>query len=469
MKRILSKKNMEQVLDYIGEGIQIVNKKGKILYCNLSAANLDNLNRDETIGKYVLDIYPSLTEETSTLLRVIRTGEPIYNFQQTFLNYKGYKITTINSSIPIIEEGEILGALEISRDITQVKLLSEKVVELQKQLYNEDAVKKREKRGTAKYTFDDVIGESKEIKKLKEKALRAAQNLSSIMVYGSTGTGKELIVQSIHNASERSSKPFIAQNCAAIPASLLEGILFGTSKGSFTGADDRPGLFELASGGTLFLDEINSMPIELQSKLLRVLEEGSIRRVGDIRTRPVDVRIIAAMNMDPLETVEKKYLRSDLFYRLNVVSLRVPDLKERKEDIELLVNFFIIKFNKKLNKQILGVSSRVMEIFQRYHWPGNVRELENIIEGIMNILEGRLITEEELPYYFKSYSSPSFNSKSMNEVKISLKTKLQETEKQVIAEVLMQAKGNITTAAKLLEMPRQTLQYKMRKYKIKES
>ncbi|SES94057.1 arginine utilization regulatory protein [Natronincola peptidivorans] len=464
MKRILTKKNIEKVLDYIGEGIQIVDIDGKIVYCNLAAANLDNLNRNEAIGKNILDIYPSLTEATSTLMQVIKSGHPIYNFQQTFLNYKGYKITTINSSIPIIEEKEILGALEISRDITQVKALSEKVVDLQKQLYNEEIVKKRERKGTAKYTFSDVIGASKEIKRLKEKALRAAQNLSSIMVYGSTGTGKELIVQSIHNASVRSSKPFIAQNCAAIPASLLESILFGTSKGSFTGADDRPGLFELANGGTLFLDEINSMPIELQSKLLRVLEEGNIRRVGDIRTRPVDVRIIAAMNMDPLEAVEKKYLRSDLFYRLNVVSLRIPNLKERKEDVEVLLNFFIRKFNKKLDKQVLGVEPRVMEIFHGYHWPGNVRELENVIEGMMNILEGQLITVEDLPYYFKSYSYASAEDIEANS--ISLKERLEETEKQVITEMLTKTKGNVTTTAKLLQMPRQTLQYKMQKYQI---
>lgn len=460
---------MEKVLDYIEEGIQIVDTRGKILYCNFAAANLDNLNRDDTIGKYILDVYPSLTEETSTLLRVIRTGEPIYNFQQTFLNYKGYKITTINSSIPIIEEGEVVGALEISRDITQVKLLSEKVVDLQKQLYREDTIKKRERSGTAKYTFDDIIGESKVITELKEKAFRAAQNLSSIMVYGSTGTGKELVVQSIHNASKRSNKPFIAQNCAAIPSSLLEGILFGTSKGSFTGADDRPGLFELASGGTLFLDEINSMPIELQSKLLRALEEGSIRRVGDIRTRSVDVRVIAAMNMEPHEAVEKRYLRSDLFYRLNVVSLRVPDLKERKEDLELLVNFFVEKFNRKLKKNVIGVSPKVMRIFEGYHWPGNVRELENIIEGTMNILEGQIITEEELPYYFKKgHSSTSFYF-DKEENKISLKAKLQEAEKQIIIEALKKANGNISNAARLLEMPRQTLQYKIQKYNIKKS
>ncbi|MCC5912091.1 MAG: sigma 54-interacting transcriptional regulator [Clostridiaceae bacterium] len=456
---------MEKALDYVGEGIQIIDQEGKIAYCNLAAAKLDNVSRDEAIGKYILDIYPSLTEETSTLIKVIKTGEPIYNFQQTFVNYRGYKITTINSSIPIVEKGRVLGAIEISRDITQVKALSEKVVDLQKQLYDEEIKEKSRKKGTAKYTFGDIIGESEGIKQLKRRALKAAESLSSIMVHGSTGTGKELIVQSIHNASKRRLKPFITQNCAAIPASLLESILFGTSKGSFTGADNRPGLFELANGGTLFLDEINSMPIELQTKLLRVLEEESIRRVGDIKTHEVDVRIIAAMNTDPLATVEKGHLRSDLFYRLNVVSLRVPDLKERKEDIELLVGFFIDKFNKKLSKKVLGTTPKVMEIFQQYHWPGNIRELENIIEGIMNISEDRFIGEEDLPYYFKESRFNNFPS-DKKDISISLKEKLRETEMQLIKDVIQQTNGNVTNAAKLLQIPRQTLQYKMNKYSI---
>lgn len=461
MGKIFTSKNMELVLDHVGEGIQIIDKKGKIVYCNRAAARLDNVSQEEAIGRYILEIYPSLTEETSTLLQVIKTGKPMIDIQQTFVNYWGNKITTINSSIPLKEGERIVGALEVSRDITTVKALSEKVLELQNQLLKEEQVKPREK-GTAQYTFVDLIGQSPEILRLKGKALKAAENLSSIMVYGNTGTGKELIVQSIHNASQRRSKPFITQNCAAIPSTLLESILFGTVKGSFTGAEDRPGLLELANGGTLFLDEINSMPLDLQAKLLRVLEEASIRRVGDIKTRAVDVRIITAINMDPLEAVEKGFLRSDLFYRLNVVSFRVPDLQERREDLPFLVDHFIKKYNKRLRKQVQEVSPEVWKIFYHYHWPGNVRELQHVIEGAMNVLEGQIIKEIDLPINLQNYS----NQGEPKQTGGSLKRVLQDAERKAIEEALKEARGNVTYASKLLQIPRQTLQYRMLKHKI---
>ena len=212
---------------------------------------------------------------------------------------------------------------------------------------------------------------------------------------------KELFVHAIHNASKRKDKPFITQNCAALPANLLEGILFGTAKGGFTGAEDRQGLFELAHGGTLFLDEINSMPLELQSKLLRVLQDGSFRPVGQTKTINVDVRIITATNIPPEEAVKYKLLRKDLYYRLNVISLSIPPLRERKDDIPILTNYFIDKLNQKLGKSVKGVSKEVMDIFISNPWEGNVRELENLIEGIMSIYDIDLIDIEHIPTKFK--------------------------------------------------------------------
>jgi len=425
-------------------------------------AKLDNINLEEAIGRNLLEVYPSLTDETSTLLQVMATGKPILNLQQTFFNFKGYRITTINSSLPVAEGNKILGAIEISRDITAVRVLSERVLDLQKQLYQDEAKKKRDSKGSAKYTFMDIIGHSKEILNLKAKAIKAAESLSSIMVYGNTGTGKELVVQSIHNASSRRNKPFIAQNCAAIPTTLLESILFGTVKGTFTGADHRPGLFELANGGTLFLDEINSMPIELQAKLLRVLEESSIRRVGDIRIREVDVRIVAAMNINPIEALENRLIRSDLFYRLNVVSLRVPDLKERRGDIPSLVEFFIIMFNQRLGKNVINVTDKVMNIFLGYHWPGNVRELKHVIEGAMNVMEGNYIMEGDLPQHLQRNMDIT-----QDNANFSLRELLKEAERKAIVSALQEGGGNVTNAAKSLQIPRQTLQYKMKKFKIK--
>lgn len=463
MSRIFSYKNMELILEHLNEGIQVIDHRGRIVYCNEAAARLDNVSRGEAIGKHILEVYPSLNEETSTMLQVLRLGKPMMDIQQTFVNYLGNRITTINSSIPLKEGDKLIGVLEVSRDITTVKSLAERVVELQNRLLQEGEPQKEEG-GTAQYSFKDIIGESAVMVKLKASARKAAASQSSIMVYGSTGTGKELVVQSIHNASPWRKKPLISQNCAAIPASLLESILFGTVKGSFTGAEDRPGLLELANGGTLFLDEVNSMPLELQAKLLRVLEESSIRRVGDTRTRPVKVRIITAMNIDPLEAVKQGTLRDDLYYRLNVVSLRVPDLKERKEDIPLLVKHFIQIYNQRLNKQVRELDQEAWNAFYQYTWPGNVRELRHGIEGAMNLLEGNVIKAKDLPQHILNGSQGT----AMSEPALSLEEMLLQVERKAIEGAMARAGGNITEAARLLQIPRQTLQYKLKKLKIQK-
>lgn len=460
MRDIFLRENILEILDHLEEGIHIIDKNGIILYYNKFAQGIDGVDPDKVVGRHLLEVYPSLTEETSTLLTVIRTGKPIYKKEQTFLNYKGEKITTINSSIPIKSKGKIIGALEISRDITTVRQMSEKIVELQDRLYNNDKknTKKDKGKSSAKYTLLDIVGENREMLRLKSLALKAAKSDVSILIYGDTGTGKELFVHSIHNASPRKNKPFIAQNCAALPANLLEGILFGTIKGGFTGAEDRPGLFELANGGTLFLDEINSMPLELQSKLLRVLQDGSIRRVGATNTIEVDVRIIAATNIPPEEAVEKRQMRRDLYYRLNVISFEIPPLRERKDDIPILTKYFIDKFNKKFNKKVEGVSDEVLNIFYNYEWDGNVRELENLIEGIMSITEKEIIEVEDLPYKFRQRKSKPFE--------MSLKEILEDTERSIIKEALKRTNNNITQAAELLKIPRQTLQYRLQKLKL---
>ncbi len=463
MDNYFGKDTVDTILNNIDEGVQIIDNRGKILYSNDVALVMEDIDREDVTGKHILSVYPSLTEKTSTLLQVLRTGEPMFDVKQEFLNFKGNKITTINTSIPIVEQGHVMGAIEISRDITKVRALSERLVDLQKELYYEAPENLEEKRGTARYTFQDIIGSTKEIVALKRKGIKAAENDSSVIVYGNTGTGKELIVQAIHNASKRREAPFVAQNCAAIPGSLLESILFGTVRGSFTDADNRPGLFELANKGTLFLDEINSMPFELQAKLLRVLEEGRIRRVGDIKTRKVDVRIIAAMNMDPYHAMKERKIRDDLFYRLSVVSFRVPNLVERKEDIKALVQFFIRKFNRQLNKNVKGVTHGVLQTFYRYHWPGNIRELENILEGAMNMIEGSYITEEDLPNHLALFASEGQGKEALD---FSLKESMRNWEKQFIRDALKETGGNVTKASQLLKIPRQTLQYKIKKYKI---
>lgn len=465
MIHMLFKENIADVLDnIIDEGVHLVDSTGVIAYYNKFAAALDNINPEEAIGRHILEIYPSLTEETSTILKVIKSGKPIINHQQTFKNYKGLEITTLNSTVPIKSGKKVIGAIEISKDITAVKKLSEQVVDLQAELYSENRQNKKTDSTGAVYTFADIIGTTDEMLRLKKNALAASDSPSPVLVYGETGTGKELLVHAIHNASPRRNKPFIAQNCAALPESLLESILFGTVKGAFTGAETRPGLFEIADGGTLFLDEINSMSLSLQAKLLRVIQDRNVRRIGDTKTTYVDVRIMTAINTDPLKALKEKTIRDDVFYRLSVISLKMPELQERREDIPALVEHFIKKYNNRLNKRIKGVSTDVMDFFMDYSWPGNIRELEHTIEGSMNLSEGSLITKNNLPYYLMEAFNAAAKPKQ-SEIK-PLKDALTQLEKQLIEDALQKSANNITKAAEILDIPRQTLQYKLGKHNL---
>lgn len=463
----LFKENIKDILDHIGDGIHIVDSSGKIIYYNKFAAELDAINPEEAIGRHILEIYPSLTHETSTIMQVIKTGIPIINHQQSFRNYRGQVITTLNTTIPIKSGKKIIGAVEISKDITQVKKLSEKVVDLQAELLKEEGAPSRKRDGGgAIYSFADIIGVTDSMLKLKKDALAVSNSPSPVMVYGETGTGKELLVHAIHNASQRRNKPFIAQNCAAIPETLLESILFGTVKGSFTGAENRPGLFELANGGTLFLDEVNSMSPNLQAKLLRVLQDGNVRRVGDTKVTHVDVRIMTAIGTDPREALANRSIRADLFYRLSVISFRMPPLRERYEDIPILAKFFIEKYNKILQKDMKGITPSVMEFFMAYPWYGNVRELEHAIEGAMNMTDGDEITPKSLPHYLQDEYAKYKAKAKKPEIK-PLKDTINKVEKIMIQRALQKTEGNITRAAEMLQIPRQTLQYKISKYNIK--
>jgi arginine utilization regulatory protein len=324
----------------------------------------------------------------------------------------------------------------------------------------------------AVYTLDDIIGSSKSKKDLKNKIKKTADSRSPVLVYGETGTGKELVVQCLHNESSRRGKPFIAQNCAAIPGTLFESILFGTRLGSFTGAKDSKGLIETADGGTLFLDEINSMDITLQAKLLRFLQEGFIRRVGDNTTHAVDVRIIAALNENPYEAIASGKLRSDLFYRLNVINFSLSPLRESKNDIIELSSYFLNYFNKELNKNIYGFSEDVIEFFKKYDWPGNTRELRHIIEHAVNITESNIISMIDLPDYIniRQDSNNSNNDPVLTDCENyagPLNKQVEQFERKVIINALKQYDCNVSRTAKKLDIPRQTLYYKMEKLNIK--
>jgi len=290
---------------------------------------IEGIHKKKVLGKHILEVYPNWKNENSTLLTVLETKKEIIKKKQSYINLKGEKISTVNTTVPLYNGKKLIGAVEISSNFTEVSNMSNQIIDLQQKLIKNPKISERE---TRFYTFEDIIGSNSEFLKALKYAKKSAQMDSSVLIYGETGTGKELFAQSIHSASSRATEPFIAQNCAAIPDSLLEGLLFGSVKGSFTGAEDRPGLFEQASGGTLFLDEINSMSYELQAKLLRVLQENYIRRIGGQKDIKIDVRIIAATNTDPKELLASKTFRKDLYYRINVVGIKLPNLNDRKDD-----------------------------------------------------------------------------------------------------------------------------------------
>lgn len=449
----------EHILDSISEGVHVIDAQGTSIVYNRKMTELEAMNKRDVLGRPLAEVFQFPQGQESTLLRCLRTGKSVRNVRQTYFNDKGIEITTINNTFPLMEDGRIIGAMEIANDVTKMERL------IRENLWDKNG---------ARYTFDTMIGESPAIREVIESAKRAARTSSSVLVVGETGAGKELFVQSIHNASLRAGGPFISQNCAALPDTLIEGLLFGTARGAFTGAVERPGLFEQAEGGTLFLDEINSLSMPLQAKLLRALQEKSIRRIGDTKDRAIDVRIIAALNEDPIEAISQQRLRKDLYYRLGVVTLFIPPLRERKEDIPLLVNHFIRKYNQLFQMNVTGISDEVMRFFLSHDWPGNVRELQHVIEGAMNLMaDETVITSAHLPYHFLRRTAGAAKEKMpvqpfADEIK-PLKEKMREFETYYIQRVVEKHNGNISRAARELGISRQSLQYRLRKLGVKPS
>ncbi|MGM0410573.1 MAG: sigma-54 interaction domain-containing protein [Bacillota bacterium] len=464
-KKYIKEKYLEKILNNINEGIHVVNEKGETVIYNKKMAELEDMEKDSVVGEKILDIFPSLDEENSTLLQTLVEGKEIHNKQQEYLNKYGQKIITINSTIPIEFDDGNRWALEIAKDITEIKNLYNKINKLQDKLYNNEDFEEDE---NDLYTFSDIKGENPKLKKVIKYARQAAKTDSSILIVGETGTGKELFAQSIHNESERKENAFIAQNCAALPENLLEGILFGTRKGGFTGAVNRNGLFEQANGGTLLLDEINSMSPTLQAKLLRVLQTNKIRPIGGDEEIKVDVRIIATTNTPPIKAIRNGDLREDLYYRLAVVLLYLPLLKEREDDIKLLANYFINKFNKKFSYKVKGLSEDALKLFKKYEWPGNVRQLEHVIEGAINVIgRDEYIKKEHIEPFLINIEE---EEKSLEDKNIDKEEKLPDMidkyEKEIIIQSLKENDGNVTKTAENLGIKRQSLQYRIDKYNI---
>ena len=330
-------KLLEELLANINDGIHFVDQKNITQIYNHNMEKIEGMDAKVIIGKNFRNIFKDIPEEESTLLKALK-GISIKDNIQRYQNKNGKEIIALNTTLPIKVNGKILGALEISKDITKIKKLSDELIKLQ--TVNNEINENLSCCKKNKYSFDDIIGECPKIKRTIELAKKATESDATVFIYGETGTGKELLSQAIHYGSSRKDKPFIAINCTTLPETLFESILFGTEKGGFTGATNKMGLFEQANGGTLLLDEINSIPIELQAKLLRVLQEKTVRRIGEVKDIPVDVRVISTTNENPKDIIKNGKMRLDLYYRLNLIYLELSPLREREEDILLLSQKF---------------------------------------------------------------------------------------------------------------------------------
>ncbi|MBN2322192.1 MAG: sigma-54-dependent Fis family transcriptional regulator [Spirochaetes bacterium] len=314
------------------------------------------------------------------------------------------------------------------------------------------------------YTFSDIIGENELLRKAVEEAKLAAKESSPVLIIGKTGTGKEMFAQAVHNHSSRKSAPFIAINCGAIPADLIESELFGYDAGSFTGArkGGKPGKIEMADGGTLFLDELDSMPLNMQTKLLRVLQTGMVNRIGSERLIPVDIRLISASKTDLIDEIENGIIRDDLFFRVNTITIQLPSLSERRSDISLLCGFFLKRLTSRSEKPIRGIDSEVYGIFETYSWPGNVRELESCIERAFVFETGEVISTGSIPSYIRKKIDNTHGIRTT----IAEKT-MQDYEYSILEKTLIENNGNISKSARILGIGRDTLYRKLRKYSIK--
>jgi len=452
------------IFDNFSDGVMVTNEEGVIIYYNRAMSRIDEQNPDDVISRKSTDVY-DLDDNTSLIMQCLLKQKPIIDEPIYYRTRMGKFANTIHSVLPIFNKNKLVGSICFVRDYNS---LADTIASMQlpgkEQLFD-----------TASITFERIIGKDAAFVDAIHSARMAAGTPSPVMLFGETGTGKELFTRAIHNHSSRNAKKYTPVNCAAIPENLLEGILFGTSRGAFTGSVNKAGLFERTNKGTIFLDEVNSMPVGLQSKILRSIQEKKVRRVGALKEIETDLKIISSVNNDPHLSISDGTLRSDLFYRLGVVFIHIVPLRQRMGDLELLVSHFIDKHNITLSKQVRKISNQVMELFKTYHWPGNVRELEHVIEGAMNIVgTNEVIRIKHLQTHFTTWSIKSkdadIHKKATHKVSVDTHAGLienkKEHEKNIIERVLIEHQGNITKTARALSISRQLLYYKIKKFNI---
>ena len=435
------------ILDSIADGVFTVDQQGRITSFNKAAERITGFSKEIAIGQYCHEIFRANTcFEACPLKHTAKTAENIVNLEVNILNRENKEVPiSISTAVVRDKEGKIVGAVETFRDLSLIK-------ELHKEIHRQ-------------YLFQDILGRSKPMLKLFRILPDIAQSDATVLIEGDSGTGKELFATAVHNLSSRKDKPLIKVNCAALPETLLESELFGYKKGAFTDAKtDKPGRFRQANGGTIFLDEIGDMSKGTQVKLLRVLEQKEYEPLGSNKTERVDVRIIAATNRDLMEMMHRREFREDLFFRINVIRLTIPPLRERREDIPLLLDHFLERINLKQSKQIKKVSSPALKTLFDYDFPGNVRELENIIEHAAILTKGIEIQSRHLPSYLRRRHelSPALPSIPEGEDM----SVLDNVERDLIVRALERHRGRTAAAARDLGVHRSTLWRKIKRYGI---
>ncbi len=430
---------LKTILNSITEGVFTVDTDFNITFLNQAAERITGFSQEMAVGKKCFDIFrANICHGECALMKSIYSGESIVELPITILTKDNRRIpVNISTAVLRNDKGEIVGGVETFRDLSSIEALKKEI--------------------TKSYSFEDIISKNNRMRKILETLPQIAESDTTVLIQGPSGSGKGLLARVIHNISFRKQKPYVIVNCAAFPVTLLESELFGYVKGAFTGAyKDKPGRFAVANGGTILLDEINDMPLEVQVKLLRVIEEKEYEPLGSTSPQKVDVRIIATSNQDLATLVKKGLFREDLYYRLNIIKVELPPLSQRQEDIPLLIEHFINKFNLKMGKRVIGVSPEVMELLMKYDFPGNVRELENIIEHAFVLCQGQIIGVSCLPEQIFKKIRPNLPSRSLFEIQ----------EINLIKKTLEKYAGHRGKTAAALGIDRTTLWRKMKKYKI---
>jgi PAS domain S-box-containing protein len=451
---------LETILDSTYDGIVLVDKKGIVTKINRAYLDFLGIREEDAVGKHVTEVI-----ENTRMHIVVETGRAEIGHAQKI---RGSEMVVMR--LPIFKNGEVVGAVGkvMFRDLRELKALAENLNLIESELKYYKTELHRLK--GAKYTFENIIGTSEQISAAKQLARQAAASDSTVLIYGESGVGKEIFAHAIHNYSYRHFGPFVRVNCGAIPGTLFESELFGYEKGAFTGAQKcgKPGKFELANNGTIFLDEVGEMPLEMQVKLLRVLQEKEIERVGGTKLLPLDVRVIAASNKPLEELVKEKKFREDLFYRLNIFRIELPPLRDIPTDVPLMARHLVAELNESLGTAVSGLSEEVAQIFQKYTWPGNVRELRNVLERTVIVNRRGEIQKNQLPLYLLQ------NELRLTDDLLQLKKDfpgkldrvLQEAEKSLILKALEMTGNNKQQAAHLLGIHRSALYQKINKYRL---